>query len=155
MARVETTATASPQDVWDVLTDAHAYAYWVVGSSDVRAVDSEWPRPGSRFHHSVGLRPITLSDHTEVVEIDPLRRLVLMAKARPLGTARVTLTLTPSGSVTQVTMVEEPGDRLTWLLAANPVAQRLLRARNEESLRRLRRLAEERAYVRAGAATAA
>lgn len=155
MARVRTATTASPQDVWDVLTDAHAYGHWVVGSSHVRDVDAEWPRVGSRFHHSVGVRPLTLSDNTEVLEIDPVHRIVLAARARPLGTARVTLTLVPSGTGTQVTIVEEPGDRLTWLLTANPVAQRLLHARNEESLRRLRRLAEERAYVRATAAAAA
>jgi hypothetical protein len=121
----------------------------------VRDVDSEWPQPGSRFHHSVGLRPLTLSDHTKVLDVDPLRRLVLEAKARPLGTARVELVLTPTGSGTHVTMVEEPADPFTWLLTSNPVAQRLLRLRNDEALRRLRRLSEERALEREAAAAAA
>jgi uncharacterized protein YndB with AHSA1/START domain len=155
MARTETTTTASPQDVWDVLMDPYAYGHWVVGSSHVRDVDSEWPEPGSRFHHSVGLRPLTLSDHTRVLQLDPLRRLVLEAKARPLGTARVELVLTPVGSGTHVTMIEEPADPFTWLLTANPLAQRLLRLRNDEALRRLRRLAEERALEREAAVAAA
>jgi uncharacterized protein YndB with AHSA1/START domain len=157
MARTETVTTASPQDVWDVLMDPDSYGHWVVGSSHIRAVDPDWPAPGSRFHHSVGLRPLTLSDHTCVVEIEPPRRLVLRAKARPLGTARVELILRPQGSGTHVTMIEEPGDLFSRLIMGNPVSQRLLKVRNEESLRRLRRLAEERAFRRraAGAAAAA
>ena len=156
MARTETTTTASPQDVWDVLMDPEAYGHWVVGSSRIRDVDPDWPAPGSRFHHSVGVQPVTLSDHTRVLEIDPPRRLVLKAKARPLGTARVELVLRPlEVGGAHITMIEEPGDRLSRLVMGNPLAQRLLKVRNEESLRRLRRLAEERAFRRANAAAVA
>ncbi len=154
MARTEIATSASPQDVWDVLMDPDAYGHWVVGSSHIRAVDPEWPSPGSRFHHSVGVRPFTLSDHTRVEELDPPRRLVLKAKARPLGTARVELVLRPEGTGTHITMIEGPGDPVSKPLMANPLSQRLLRARNDESLRRLRRLSEERAFRRENAASA-
>jgi hypothetical protein len=155
VARTEISTTALPQDVWDVLMDAEAYGYWVVGSSHVRDVDPGWPAPGSRFHHSVGVRPLTLSDHTEVLEIEPPRRLVLKAKARPLGTARVELDIRRAGAGAGITMVEDPGDLLSRPLLGNPVAQRLIALRNRESLRRLRRLAEERAFRRETAAVAA
>ena len=153
MARTETLTTATPQDVWDVLMDPESYGHWVVGSSHIRDADPDWPRVGSRFHHSVGMRPLTLSDHTIVLEIDPPRRLVLKAKARPLGTARVEMRLHPSGGGTQIVMLEDPGDPISKLLFGNPLAHRLLRWRNVESLRRLRRLAEERAFRRESRAT--
>lgn len=155
MARTETSTTALPQDVWDVLMDPEAYGHWVVGSSHIRDVDPDWPAPGSRFHHTVGVGPLKLPDHTEVLEIDPPRRLVLKAKARPLGTARVELDIRRAGAGAGITMVEDPGDRLSRPLLGNPVAQRLIGLRNRESLRRLRRLAEERAFRRETAAAAA
>jgi len=155
VARTQTATSASPQDVWDVLMDPDSYGHWVVGSSHVRDVDAGWPEPGSRFHHSVGVRPLTLRDHTRVLEIEPPRRLVLRAKARPLGTARVEMVLSPrDGGGAHVAMIEDPGDLASRIFMGNPLAQRLLRARNEESLRRLRRLAEERAFRRANAAAA-
>lgn len=155
MARTETETTATPQDVWDVLMDPDSYGHWVVGSSHIRAVDPDWPQPGSRFHHSVGIPPLTLSDHTTVVEIEPPARLVLTAKARPLGTARVEMLLRPTAAGTHITMLEDPGDSLSRPLLGNPLSQRLIAKRNEESLRRLRRLAEERAFRRENAATPA
>jgi hypothetical protein len=76
-----------------------------------------------------------------VLESDPARRLVLLAKARPLfGTARVELDLERRGGGTLVTMVEDPGDRLTKLVFWGPT-HLLVRARNAESLRRLEQLA--------------
>jgi uncharacterized protein YndB with AHSA1/START domain len=156
VARNEITTTASPQDVWDVLMDPESYAYWVVGASHIRGVDPDWPAPGSRFHHSQGIWPLTLNDHSTVLEIDPPRRLVLKVKIRPLGTARVDLRLRAlDAGGTHVTMIEVPGDVPSRFVFGNPLSQRLLHLRNEESLRRLRRLAEERAFKRERSAAAA
>jgi hypothetical protein len=91
----------------------------------------------------VGVRPFTLNDNTEVLEVTEPVHLVLQARARPLGTARVILDLVDLGDHTQVTMVEGPGDRFSRLLH-NPVADFLLRRRNDEALRRLGQLAAER-----------
>ncbi|HVE68819.1 MAG TPA: SRPBCC domain-containing protein [Solirubrobacteraceae bacterium] len=151
MPRNETTTTASPQDVWDVLVDAESYAYWVVGASKIREVEPEWPQPGSRFHHSQGIWPITLNDHSVVLDVEPPRRLVLKVKIRPLGTARVEFVLRPRAGGTHVTMIEVPGDFPSRFVFGNPLSKRLLHLRNEESLRRLRQLAEERAFKRAAA----
>ena len=149
MARNETTIDASPEQVFDVLMDTDCYGDWVVGSKEIRATDNDWPAVGSRFHHRVGVGPLTVDDHTQVEEIDPPRRLKLRARARPLGTAMVTLALRPAGDGTHVTMIEGPADRLTALIF-NPLTHALTRRRNDESLRRLRRIAESRTGASGG-----
>ena len=143
MARNHALIDAAPETVFDVLTDADDYPRWVVGASDIRNLDPDWPAVGSAFHHRVGLGPLTLPDRTTVVEIERPRRLVLQARARPAGTARITLELEPSGSATCVTLVEDPGDLLTRLVFT-PLVHLAVRVRNAESLRRLKRLVELR-----------
>ena len=143
MARTQIVIDAPPDAVWQVLAEPEHYGHWVVGSSEVRDWDADWPLPGRKFHHRVGFKPFTLSDHTECVEADPPWRLVLRAKARPLGAARVQILLDPQGEGTLVTMIEDPDIPLGGLLTPPPV-HLLIRLRNAESLRRLKRLAEER-----------
>lgn len=143
MARAEIAVAAPPERVWDVLADGRLYGHWVVGSRAIRDVDGDWPAEGARLHHTVGIGPIDIHDDTRVVESAPPRRLRLHARARPLGTAIVTIELHPHPVGTRVVMVEDPADPLTCLLCAPPV-QPLLRARNRASLRRLRDLAEGR-----------
>ena len=143
MARNAALIDASADTVFDVLTDPDDYPRWVVGASDIRDVDSDWPAAGTAFHHRVGLGPLTLADRTTVLEIERPRRLVLQARARPAGTARITLQLEPSGAGTRVTLVEDPGDLLTRLVFT-PLVHLADRERNAASLRRLKRLAEQR-----------
>lgn len=141
MARSQLAFAAPPSAVWAVLSHPPHYAYWVVGSSEIREWDGDWPAPGTRFHHRIGAKPATLADHTEVIEAEPPNRLVLRAKARPLGCARVEILIEshPAGSL--VTMIEDPDVPLAGILVPPPV-HTLIRLRNGESLRRLRRLAE-------------
>jgi uncharacterized protein YndB with AHSA1/START domain len=129
-----------PAAVWDALADPGGYGYWVVGSKLIRDVDPHWPAPGARFHHTVGVGPLQVSDHTVSLEADPPRRLRMRAKARPFGTATVTLTLTPQDGGTRVQITENPAG-LTSVLAFNPLVQLLLLGRNAESLMRLEELA--------------
>jgi uncharacterized protein YndB with AHSA1/START domain len=114
------TVDAPPERVFAVLADPKTYADWVVGSDTIRDADPTWPAPGSRFYHRVGVGPIKVKDHTEVLEADRPRKLALHARARPLGTA---------------------GDTLSKL-AINPLTDWLVHHRNVESLRRLKRIAE-------------
>ena len=86
--------TASRQQVWDVISDGWTYSQWVVGNSRMRAVDPSWPSPGSTIHHSIGVWPALLNDETVAVDCEPLQELVLIAKGRPFGAARITLRLT-------------------------------------------------------------
>jgi uncharacterized protein YndB with AHSA1/START domain len=141
MVHSERLIHASPERVFDLLSDPESYAYWVVGSDAIRDADDTWPAPGSRFHHQVGLGPLKLRDHTEVVAMEPKRRLELHARARPLGTARVGLELEPRDGATLVTMDEDAVDPVARLLLFNPLAQPLVKKRNDASLRRLEELA--------------
>jgi uncharacterized protein YndB with AHSA1/START domain len=129
-----------PTAVWAALADPRGYAYWVVGSKAVRDADPGFPAPGSRFHHTIGVGPLTVRDHTEVIEAEPPRRLRLRAKGRPLGTATVILRLIPVDGGTNVEIVEHP-DGAYSLLALNPLVHLLTKARNAESLMRLEELA--------------
>jgi uncharacterized protein YndB with AHSA1/START domain len=141
VARSETFIAAPPDRVFEVLSDPSSYAYWVVGSDTIRAADDDFPAVGSRFHHRVGTGPLKINDHTEVLAANPPYRLELKAKARPLGTAHVSLLMEPRGEGTHVTMIEDAGDLLSHLVF-NPLVQYLTRRRNDESLRRLKELAE-------------
>jgi NAD(P)-dependent dehydrogenase (short-subunit alcohol dehydrogenase family)/uncharacterized protein YndB with AHSA1/START domain len=142
MARNRVHIDAAPEEVFAVLSDPRRYPDWVVGAAGVRDHDENFPEVGSRFHHKVGSWPIGLNDHTEVVEVEAPHRIVLQAKARPLGTATIAIDLRESADGTELTMEERPGDRLTSLIAANPVADTALRVRNAEALARLKRLVE-------------
>jgi uncharacterized protein YndB with AHSA1/START domain len=132
---------AAPERVFAVLADAACYREWVVGSQEIHDADASFPAPGSRFHHSVGIGPLVVRDHTEVLASDPPRLLRLRANARPLGCATVTLRLQPRRAGTEVTMIEDPSGPSAplWLLPTTHVFGRL---RNFESLRRLKALAE-------------
>jgi uncharacterized protein YndB with AHSA1/START domain len=129
-----------PTAVWQALSDPDGYAYWVVGSKGVRDADPGFPAPGTRFHHTIGVGPLTLDDHTEVIEAEPPSRLRLRAKGRPLGTATVILRMTPVDGGTSVEIEEHP-DGPYSLLALNPLLQLATKARNAESLMRLEELA--------------
>jgi uncharacterized protein YndB with AHSA1/START domain len=129
--------------VFAVLADWRSYGSWVVGSRVIRGADPGFPAAGTRFHHQVGIGPLHLNDHTQVLEVDQPRKLVLKAKARPLGTAIVDLTMEPDGTGTRVIMREDPGDTLSAFVF-NPLTHLLVRGRNTESLRRLKELCETR-----------
>ncbi|MGH2869283.1 MAG: SRPBCC family protein [Solirubrobacteraceae bacterium] len=141
MATTETTIDVPRERVFGVLARPEAYADWVVGSDLIRDADASWPATGSRFHHRVGFGPFKVKDHTEVIEVQPPGKLVMHARARPLGTALVTVLLEAQGDSTRVTMHETAGDALSRL-AINPLTDWLVHHRNVESLRRLKRIAE-------------
>jgi uncharacterized protein YndB with AHSA1/START domain len=132
-----------PETVWAVLADPGDYARWVVGSKLIRDADAGWPAPGTRFHHTIGVGPVTLSDDTESLEARRPELLRVRAKARPLGTATVRLELQARNGGTRVRMTETP-DGLAFVLALNPVAYVVTKLRNAESLKRLEALALRR-----------
>lgn len=137
---------ASPDDVWAVLADGWLYPLWVVGACRIRDVDPSWPAEGSRIHHSVGIWPGLIDDHTAVLAVEPGTALRLRARAWPIGEAEVILTLTPAhDDQTEVTILEEPAagpGRLVPAMIKNPG----LKWRNTETLRRLALLVEGRAH---------
>src|SRR3954454_6550051 len=142
MARNRVHIDASPEEVFAVLSDPGNFPRWVVGASGMRDQDEHFPALGSRFHHQVGPWPLNLDDHTEVTEADPPHRLVLRAKARPLGTAVIAIDVSARAGGSELVLEEKPGDRLTSLIASNPLFDTALRVRNAEGLARLKRLVE-------------
>jgi len=140
---VKRDTTATRQQVWDVVADGWTYSQWVVGNTRMRAVDPGWPAPGSKIHHTVGVWPLLLNDETEVESSTPLELLILLAKGRPLGGARIVLRLFDIQDGCRIEMAEVPvGAPL------NLVPRRLALAaaypRNRECLARLAALAERR-----------
>src|SRR5579875_1724912 len=137
MATTSAQTAASPDEFFAVLANAENYGDWVVGSDTIRDVDPTWPKVGSRFHHRVGIGPLKVNDHTEVIDVQAPHRLVMHARARPLGTAKVTMLLAERDGGTHVTMIEVAGDSLSRL-ALNRLTDPLVHLRNVEALRRLR-----------------
>jgi uncharacterized protein YndB with AHSA1/START domain len=143
MAYNEAYINVPPATVFGVLSDPGNYADWVVGARKIRGADPEFPDVGSRFHHQIGVPPLVLNDHTEVLTNEPPARLILRAKTRPFGTARVDLRLVAEGAGTRVCMTEVAGDTPSRILL-NRVSDGLVHARNVRSLQRLKRLAEQK-----------
>jgi uncharacterized protein YndB with AHSA1/START domain len=141
MAHNDTYIDASPEHVFEVLSDPENYGYWVVGSKYIRDADPDFPARGTKFHHTVGFGPVEIKDHTTVLASEPPHMLKLRAKARPMGTANVTMKIEAEGHGSRVTMIEDAGDPLTAFVF-NPLTHLLVRGRNVESLDRLRELAE-------------
>lgn len=108
----------------------------------MRAVDAHWPQPGAKLHHASGIWPAVTRDETVVESSTDNSRLELTARGRPLGEARVVITLTAQGNdATRVDLTETPiAGPGKWL--HNPVTEQLLTRRNVESLARLAAIAE-------------
>ncbi len=148
MAINEITLAGTPQDVFDVLRDGWTYADWVVGAKHIRDVDSGFPAVGTAFHHKVGVGPLQLNDHTEVLEYRPDERIVLKAKTRPFGTAKVTMEAYPvTAERVRVVMNERAADTISRTFY-NPLLDRLVKARNVEALDRFKDLVGRRRAAR-------
>ena len=145
MTRTTAHLDAPPDAVFAVASDPWRFADWVVGAKCIRAVDHEWPEPGSRFHHRFGVGPFTIDDSTVLEEIDPPRKLVLRARARPTGVARVTLEFAAAhDGGTDVVMDEAAiSGPAKWL--QNPLTDVLVTGRNSACLHRLGDLASTEA----------
>ena len=141
MATTRTSIPEPSEAVWAVLADGWRYAEWVVGCRRIRAVDPGWPAPGTRLHHELGIGPLRLQDHSESIEVDEGRRLVLRVRAWPAGEGRVSITVTPDdGGGSVIEMVEGPTAGLAKRLDSPPL-DLATHLRNEVALRRLTRAA--------------
>lgn len=145
MAVVQQIVNAPADRVWAVLADGWTYSDWVVGTAHIRDVDSSWPCPGARIHHKAGPWPVSLRDHTVVLDQTDGQRILMRARLWPLGEATVHIELEQllDGTRTRVVMHEEfAAGPLQWVRTKlNDLA---LHGRNRESLRRLTELAVHR-----------
>lgn len=137
------TVAATQDDVWKVLSDGWLYPLWVVGAARIRDVDKEWPDQGSRIHHSVGVWPLLINDHTEVLEVVPGSSIKLRARAWPVGEAEVAISIKGSGAGTEIT-IEEDATAGPVAFVPEPLKGLSLRWRNVEALRRLAFIVEGR-----------
>jgi uncharacterized protein YndB with AHSA1/START domain len=137
MATDEAVFDVPPDAVFAGLSDPGASASFVVGARRVRHFDPSWPDVGSALHHSLGGGPLVLRYRTEVVEVEPGRRLVLRAQVRPFGVNHVTFVLTPVDGGTRVRVEEHPVEGPAAALW-KPVSEAMMSLRNRELLRRLR-----------------
>lgn len=134
---------APRQRVWEVMADGWTYSQWVVGNSRMRAVDNDWPAPGTRILHSIGVWPAVIDDETVVLSCTLQEELVLLAKLGPLGSARITLRLSdiPEGCRVEMAEVAASGP---MRLVPDRLQLTGIWPRNRECIWRLANLAEER-----------
>ncbi len=143
MTNTETTkeTTASPTQVWAVLSDGYRYDDWVQGTKEIREVDSGWPSKGAAIHYSVGVGPITYKNETVSRDCLTERSLELEVHATPFGTVRVGIKIEPSGTGSTVTLDEHPYRGPVRVLH-NPLTRLGFLARTETMIDDLIRLAE-------------
>ena len=142
MAIVQRTVQAPPDRVFAVLADGWTYSDWVVGTVHIRDVDPNWPEVGSRLHHKAGPWPLSLHDKSEVLAMEPGRRLRLNAGLWPLGEAVVDIHLEPADEGATKVIMHEDFERGPLLAVRNKLNDLVLHRRNIESLRRLADIAE-------------
>ena len=145
MAHVCRHYDATPEDVFSVLADPATYPDWLIGAARIRDVDENFPSPGSKFHHMVGVRPFVIADHSEVLDVDPDRSLLLHVKARPMFAGKVQFRITGEGEGCVLTCEEVPDLPLAPL---RPVIEPLIHARNQRSLASMETLVMQRKQER-------
>ena len=133
-----------PSLIFSVLRDGWSYDRWVVGTSQIRAVDPTWPQPGARLHYRIGRGRLSKDDETRSLRLVDGCELELEAVGRPLGTARVDFRIDRVRDGALVTMIEHPTKGPLATLH-NPGFELLIYLRNVETLRRLDREVSRRA----------
>jgi hypothetical protein len=140
---------APPSEVFAVLSDPQTYPEWLLGAANIREVDHNWPSPGSKFHHTVGMRPLALADVSVVTDVEPDRSLDMNVRARPLVLAEVSFRIIGDGDRCMVSFEEEPSLRLIGNLV-RPLIDPLTHLRNHHSLRNLEQVVLRRRAGRTG-----
>ncbi len=133
--------SATPAQVWAVLSDGHRYADWVTGTKEIREVDDGWPTEGTSIHFRAGLGPMSFDDKTTSRACTPEQKLELEAHAWPAGTARIGIRISPHEGGSIISMNEHPlRGPARWL--HNPLSAWLFGRRVAGMLADLAKLAE-------------
>lgn len=74
---------ATPQGVWDVLSDDWLYPLWVVGASRMREVDDVWPATGASCTTPSASGRCSSTTTPEVTAAVELQSLTLRARGWP------------------------------------------------------------------------
>ena len=143
-SRVSAVIPVPPPQAFRLLEDPSSFRDLVAGARKIRRFDSRWPEVGTRLHHTVGVPPLLVRDHTEVVAVDMPNLLVLDALIRPLGCLRVEFRFEPHPEGTKITVRERPESGPLSRPLLRTVALAALQLRNREICRRFRKLARQR-----------
>ena len=140
MSVTEQKFAISPAALFDVLVDPTTYPKWLVGAKHIREISPDWPAPESWFKHTVGFGPLAIPDRTTLRDVEAPIMLELLVRARPAIEAVVRFDVVPKADGCLLRMTETPAGLYKFV---SPLAQPLIRARNERSLRRLRDLVDQ------------
>ncbi|QGZ51269.1 SRPBCC family protein [Streptomyces sp. QHH-9511] len=131
----------APEAVWAVLADPSRYSDWVVGTSNSKPLDGDWPEVGSRLLYTVRIGPWSGDGETVVRRCVPGAELELEAFAKGIGSARIALDVRPWGEETLIICDEHPlrglGGR--W---HNTLSDAVIQLRHRDMLGRLARTVE-------------
>ncbi len=131
------------REVFECLIDPTTYPSWLIGAAHIRSIDPDWPLVGQRFHHRIGIGPLSVPDSTSVLAIEPDHLLRLAVRVRPLVSAVVDFRLVGENDHCVLTMQEEPAPRALGN-AVRPLLDPLTHVRNHLSLKRLADVVRER-----------
>ncbi|MFI2563420.1 SRPBCC family protein [Paenarthrobacter sp. NPDC018779] len=144
MSTVTKVFDTTAAQVWDVIADGWLYSGWVVGASRIRGVEDQWPKAGSRLHHSVGSWPFLIDDSTSVTAAKPGQSLGLLARGWPMGEATVLITLEDVGEGRCCVSLSEDAVKGPGKLIPAALRNLVIGFRNRETLRRLELMAAGR-----------
>src|SRR5690348_7400368 len=103
---VERTIAPEPDAVWAVLGNPLAYPRWVLGISEVRRFDDDWPRPGASFEYEYRWGPLKLSGRATVLAAHPPGHLRIRWRRGLISESIVELTAHRTGDMTTLRMSE-------------------------------------------------
>ena len=147
-ASTEVQIEAPASAVYATLMDAWSYSTWVKGTKRIRDVDADWPAPGSRFHHSVGVGPVATRDETRLVMAEKDRLVVLDVHIWPVGEATVRIELDEEEPGRTRVTLEEQFNEGPAAMTEGPWQQALIKLRNEWGLDQLKAMVEQRHNMR-------
>jgi mannose-6-phosphate isomerase-like protein (cupin superfamily) len=153
-ARTENFIAQPREDVWRLITDARRYPEWILGASDVRQVETDWPDPGAAVELRHGIRPLTVGGSYTVLRGAEPSELELHVQVHPLLETRKRFDLTATPDGTHVTLFEKAiGGVLPRI--SSPACTLVLEAAGALSLFQLRRLSGSPGGLRARSAGSA
>lgn len=138
-----TVIAATPDDIYNVVTDASRLKDWVTIHEDLLDAPSGPLEKGSKLTQQLRLAGRCFTVRWTVVESDRPRRVVWKARGPLRSKASVTYDLKPDGAGTRFSYTNDyhlPGGPLGKM--AGPMVARVTRGELEASLEKLRELVE-------------
>lgn len=135
--QVVTEISASPQEVWDIITDFENAPSWVPDLLSVRRVDSGPLGVGAQFEQTMRVQGRNMDVVLTVREFDAPRTIAHTGEGKSIKiSGRATVTETPKGC----RVVNEWGLELSGLMKlASPIAGNWTQNNIQESMKALRR----------------